>query len=268
MRLRLRRDFAESQPRHFALKSFAVWSDMEALSTGIATLPAERSRHFMIPPKPHQILLLLIALAFSGCASSAIRTQPASPRIQLANVYRPAITSDVTRVAVLPVSGDVQPAEALREMDNTFHAEFNKPQVFEGIRISRAELAQIIPGAQLSSTAPVPGELLLALRERYAAEAVLFTDITHYRPYRPISISVRTRLVSLKSNEVLWAIDSTFDSAEPAVAQAARTFSKLTEQNPVLLKAADSSGVLLSPQRFARFVAREIFATLPARKLP
>jgi hypothetical protein len=67
---------------------------------------------------------------------------------------------------------------------------------------------------------------------------------------------------------VIWAIDATFDSAEPGVAAAARNFSKLTEQNPGLLKAADSSGVLLSPQRFARFVAREVFATLPNRIAP
>jgi hypothetical protein len=76
---------------------------------------------------------------------------------------------------------------------------------------------------------------------------------------------VRTKLVTLHGNQVLWAIDSTFDSAEPGVAAAARTFSKLTEQNPVQLKASDSSGVLISPQRFARFVAREVFATLPNR---
>jgi hypothetical protein len=159
----------------------------------------------------------------------------------------------------------VQPPDALREMDKTFHAEFNKPHVFEGVRVDRSEMMQIIHRDQLPSTETVPRELLLALRDKYAAEAVLFTDITHYRPYRPISIGVRTKLVSLSTNDVLWAIDASFDSADPAIADAARNFSKRTEQNPNIIPASDSSGVLLSPQRFARFVAREVFATLPKR---
>jgi hypothetical protein len=204
----------------------------------------------------------------SGCvtgASSAIRKQPASPKVQLANVYRPPVDGGLSRVAVLPLSGEVQPPDALREMDQTFFSEFNKAQVFEGVRVVRTEMMEVIHQEQLPSTEAVPREMLLALQQKYSAEGVLFIDITHYRPYRPISISVRTKLVSLKTNEVLWAIDSTFDSAEPGVADAARMYSKLTEQNPVILKASDSSGVLLSPQRFARFVAREIFATLPKR---
>ena len=216
-------------------------------------------------------LPLATALVLAGCTTghqSAVLAHPASPNVQLANVYRPPVAGTLTRVAVLPLSGDVQPADALREMDKTFHAEFNKPQVFEGVKVNRSELADIIHREQLSSTESIPQELILAVQQKYSAQAVLFTDITHYRPYRPISISVRTKLVSLKNNDVLWAIDSTFDSAEPSVAEAARKFSKLTEQNPVILKASDSSGVLLSPQRFARFVAREIFASLPQRALP
>jgi hypothetical protein len=212
-------------------------------------------------------LAVVLPLCLASC-SSALQKNPASPKAQLANVYRPPVAGLLTRVAVLPLSGDVQPPDALREMDKTFHAEFNKTQVFEGVKVGRMEMAEIIHQDQLSSTEAIPQELLLALQQKYSAEAVLFTDITHYRPYRPISISVRTKLVSLKTNEVLWAIDANFDSAEPGVAAAARTFSKLTEQNPVILKASDSSGVLLSPQRFARFVAREIFATLPNRVLP
>lgn len=217
---------------------------------------------------PLRLLTLLATLLLAGCLSgrsSAVKTHPASPKVQLANVYQPPMAGTVTRVAVLPLAGDVQPADALREMDRTFHAEFNKPQVFEGVRVSRSELSDLIHKDQLSSTEAIPRELLLALQQKYSAEAVLFTDVTHYRPYRPISISVRTKLVSLRTNDVLWSIDANFDSAEPAVAEAARTYSRLTEQNPTLLKASDSSGVLLSPQRFARFVAREVFATLPKR---
>jgi hypothetical protein len=216
-------------------------------------------------------LLLISVLAMTGCVTSktsAIIRKPASPNVQLRNVYRPPMDGRVMRVAVLPLSGDVQPPDALHEMDRTFLAEFNKTQVFEGIEVSRSEMVAMTRQEQISSVEVVPTEIIAALQKKYDVEAVLFTDITHYRPYRPIAISVRTKLVSLGNQGVLWAIDSTFDSQEPGVAAAARTFGKLTEQNQMNVMAADSAGVLLSPQRFARFVAREIFATLPVRLTP
>ena len=215
-----------------------------------------------------RIFTLLLALCFPACEvgrDSALKKHPASPKIQLANVYRPPMAGMLSRVAVLPLSGEIDPPDALREMDKTFYSEFNKTQIFEGVSVSRAEFQDILHREQLTSTEPIPRELINTLQQKYSAEAILFTDIAHYRPYRPISISVRTKLVSIKTGEVLWAIDSTFDSAEPQVAQAARDYSSLTEQSPIAIKASDSSGVLLSPQRFARFVAREIFATLPNR---
>lgn len=215
-----------------------------------------------------RIFTLLATVFFTGCmvgGDSAVRKHPASPKIQLANVYRPPMNGALSRVAVLPLSGEIEPPDALREMDKTFYSEFNKTQIFEGIPVTRAEFQELLHRDQIASTESIPKELINAVQQKYGAEAILFTDITHYRPYRPISISVRTKLVAIKTGEVLWAIDSTFDSAEPQVAQAARNYSSLTEQNPVAIKASDSSGVLLSPQRFARFVAREIFATLPNR---
>jgi len=213
-------------------------------------------------------LLLISILAVSGCVtdqSSAILRHPAPPTVQLRNVYRPPLDGRVLRVAVLPLAGDVQPPDALHEMDKTFLAEFNKAQMFEGTGVTRAEMVEMTRQEQISSVEAIPTELITLLRQKYDVDAVLFTDITHYRPYRPIAISVRTKLVSLGNQGVLWAIDSTFDSQEPGVAAAARTFGKLTGQNQMNVMAADSAGVLLSPMRFARFVAREIFSTLPAR---
>jgi hypothetical protein len=213
-------------------------------------------------------LLLLSLLAVTGCEfdpSIAVNRHPASPSVQLRNVYRPPMDGRVVRVAVFPLAGDVQPPEALHEMDRTFLAEFNKTQMFEGIEVNRSEMVELTRREQFSSAEPIPSELIAALRQKYDVEAVLFIDITHYRPYRPIAMSVRTKLVSLGDQGVLWAIDSTFDSAEPGVAAAARKFGRVTDQNGITSLAADSSGVLLSPSRFARFVAREIFATLPGR---
>lgn len=196
-----------------------------------------------------------------------MNTRPTSPSAQLANVYRPPVQGPLTRVAMLPICGDVEPEDAQKEIENIFHSEFNQSQTFEGVSVSRQELAGMIHQEQIASSAAIPPELFPALQDREGAEAVLFTDITYYRPYRPIAIGVRSKLVSLTTHEILWSIDVTFDSSEPAVADAAREYNRDTNQNQPQVKAPDASGTLLSPRRFARFVAREIYSRLPARVL-
>lgn len=215
------------------------------------------------------MLLLLGALiaGLSGCGGLAVQRRPASPKAQLANVFRPPVEGTLTRVAFLPLAGDVQPPDAMAEIERTFFSEFNKSQVFEGVSVSKAQLAEITGQERIRSTDTLPVDFLAQIEERTGAGAVLFTDISHYRPYRPIAIGVRSKLISIRTREVLWSVDATFDSAEPTVAAAAREYGKVTEQSPIQVKAADSAGVLLSPRRFARFVARELYDRLPARSI-
>ena len=219
-------------------------------------------------------LILCVAipamLLWSGCSGGgpiAVKTRPATVQGQLLNVYRPPVQGTLTRVAMLPISGNIQPQDAEQEIENIFHSEFNQNQTFEGVAVSRQELTGIIRQEDIASNAVIPPELFPNLRERDGAEAVLFTDITYYRPYRPIAIGVSSKLVSIATHQVLWSVDVTFDSSEPAVAAAAREYNRVTNQDQPQVKAPDAEGTLLSPRRFARFVAREIYNRLPARAI-
>ena len=101
------------------------------------------------------------------------------------------------------------------------------------------------------------------MREVYDADAVLFTEITHFRPYRPIAIGVRSSLVDLESGQVIWAFDDLFDSGEPSVSAGAKRFHLAHSRNVYPLHSAEV--VLQSPTFFSKYVAYEMFMTLPER---
>ena len=89
---------------------------------------------------------------------------------------------------------------------------------------------------------------------------VLFTDLSSYKPYKPISISVRSKLVDIKSGEFLWAIDETFDAGHANVIVGASIFQ---EKSQVRVLSAKTGSVLHSPRAFSKYVASTIFSTLP-----
>jgi hypothetical protein len=165
-----------------------------------------------------------------------------------------------SRVVMLPIYSTEMLGGAQRDMDATFRAQLTPALPYEIVSISRPELERILGRAQISSTEAIPPETLRALRDKYAANAVLFTDITLYHPYRPIAIGVRTKLVSVDSLQILWAADRVVDSAEPATAEEAVRFA---DPNTKATSDRANQVILQSPRRFAGFVAHEIYSTLP-----
>ena len=92
-------------------------------------------------------------------------------------------------------------------------------------------------------------------------DGIVFTDLTHYSPYRPLAIGVRAKLVDAASGEVRWAFDYIFDSGTPAIALAAKTYQTRYNGDNLPL-AGDGGTVLISPTRFARFVANQTYVSL------
>jgi len=97
--------------------------------------------------------------------------------------------------------------------------------------------------------------------EEYDVDGVLFTDVTHYSPYRPIAIGVRCKLVDVHTGIQRWVFDHLFDSGAPAVAVAAKQFAEEqdSEQLPI---PSDGAGILDSPSEFGKYVAHETYRSL------
>lgn len=217
----------------------------------------------------------LLALSLAGCnavrrATGPLRTTatPPPPAAKTANFYKPPMpdkSMPMRRVAMLPLSSGQVTPEALRDITAAFHAELSKKALFEVVPISGSELEAMCGQRQLSSVAPLPAQVLEALREKFGADGVLFTDITHLHAYRPVAIGVRAKLVDVGSGAISWASDCVYDSGHPAVAESARQFQR-QYSDPHRSIPDDGGSALISPSRFAKFVANATFNSLDANQ--
>lgn len=211
--------------------------------------------------------LCVCLLLGTGCHSTEMLTDPVfGPSYVPKNVYLEpgAWLLTMRRVAILPISCDeTDPAKinGCETLEPLLVMELSKSQHFECVKLQPELLKKISSRPRWSATDRLPQDLLELIGKETGCDAVLFSELTHYRPYSPLVIGWNLKLVELKTRKVLWAVDETFDAGEPAVANGARRFQMDRQQaNPVL---ADSRQVLSSPRLFGQYTARTIVATLP-----
>lgn len=215
-------------------------------------------------------LLLLSAFFLQGCsltqkAQDLWRGTP--PPFTATNAYTTGtLREELDRVLVLPIYYEADGQPDLSLLDNVFASELNKTLLFEVVPVTRNALQRQIGQAQFSSVELLPPTLFASLKKMYGAQAVLFIDLTHYDPYRPIAVGLRCKLANLNDGTIIWAFDQVFDAGDPRVAQAAMQFFEQLNTNPYPLNRAES--ILQSPQRFSRYVAFATFQTLPQRPSP
>jgi hypothetical protein len=180
------------------------------------------------------------------------------------HVSRGAIPAAVRRVAVLPLHAAQSRATEVSGLEDAFRGELAGMERFEITPISRAEMTARFGRESFASSAALPEDFLARLRADFGVDGVLFLDLTQYRPYQPVAVGVRAKLVVAGDPVALWSFDSLFDSSRPEVANAARQFSSGSKRPGGADE--DSTGVLQSPGRFAKYVGHAMFATLPPRR--
>lgn len=207
-----------------------------------------------------RVFLAVLALAAAGCATRRVAIAPPPPPPQ--NYFSPdAAGTPMRRVAMLPVYHISYPDHYLRTLDETFEAELAKKALFEVRPVSRSQMEVLFGQRQLESTDSLPADALMRLRKLTGAEGVLFTDLTHLSPYRPLSMGVRTKLVDAATGKIRWAFDYVFDAGNTSIAEAAKRYQLLYSDQRQPLK-TDGGSILLSPARFAKYVACETYASL------
>ncbi len=169
---------------------------------------------------------------------------------------------DFVRVAMLPIYTRVPTAGAVNDLDEIFRAELAKALPLEIVQISRSEMLAVVGAEQIESTSIVPQKLIQHLQAKHAVQGVVFTDMPLYRPYRPITIGVRSKLVHIPSMDIMWSADGILDSAEPGIAASAVTYALGNLKAPGK-GAADV--ILQSPRRYAAFVAHGLYGTMPGQ---
>jgi hypothetical protein len=63
-------------------------------------------------------------------------------------------------------------------MDGIFRAELSKVVKYEIVQVSRTDMASLINREAVSSSEIIPSSVIAMLRQKYGADAVLFTDFT------------------------------------------------------------------------------------------
>jgi hypothetical protein len=165
------------------------------------------------------------------------------------------------RVAALPICSTTPTGGAIQDLDEIFRAELSKLLPLEVVTVSRADLLATIGEAQIDSTTVIPLKLVQFLQKKYAVQGIVFTDMPVYRPYRPINIGVRSKLVQISDMRVLWSASGILDSAEPGIAASALQYAEQNLHGP---GGGGSQLVLQSPRRYAAFVANGLYGTLPS----
>lgn len=210
---------------------------------------------------PKLNVLLAVASVLSGCQSRPVlppRAKPDAPQ----NWFLPTVGGRVIRrVALLPVCHERLPGEALKDLDLVFNSELTKKTLFEVVPISRREMEGLIGLREVSSVEKVPGDLFRKLRDVYGVEGVMFTDVTHYSPYRPVSLGVRSKLVDVETGRIHWASDVIYDSSNAGVAAAARNYAFVLGKDNFPIQ-GDGGTILMSPRFFAQFAAHANYVSL------
>jgi hypothetical protein len=167
------------------------------------------------------------------------------------------------RVALLPCYHPDSANSILSFCDQVFHQELSQERIFEIIQLSPEELKTITGHERVASSRNLPSNFLKIIEEYTAANGVLFIDLDSYKPYRPMSLGVRSKLVDLKSGEFMWAIDETFDAGHASVIVGTSQFQDVSQVRALSNRTKGS--VLHSPRNFTKYVASTVFSTLPRR---
>ena len=228
---------------------------------------------------------LAVVFAFPACTNSKFRTLNDKSTGRIKQISEPTMTAPpqpvstgivwpagMRRLAVLPIHANRPIDDIQRDMDGIFRGELSKVVKYEIVQVPREEILKLTSREAVSSSSEIPADVIKALRQKYAADAVMFIDFTVFRPYRPIAIGVRAKIVDLRNMEVIWVADGILDTAEPDVAELATQFAGMGLNIPYISptiqkgKSRESASgnqiILQSPRLFAGFVAHEAFATL------
>lgn len=211
----------------------------------------------------------MLALAQAGCRMVGHQPICLTAPYRPTNVYsgQDTLPVNLVRVAVLPLTCNGPQTSMVagrQELDPLLIAQLIATKKFEVIPVSAAELQRQTGRAYWTGAETLPSDFFATLRKTYGCDAVLFCELTEFRPYQPLAVGWRLRLVNARDRRILWACDEQFDAGEPAVIAGALRYQRQNQDQPD----DDSAGwlALNSPRWFGQYTLAEVLSTLPRRR--
>jgi len=214
------------------------------------------------------VAMVMVGLAvLTGCTTPGSGAKVVSDSGLPRNVFCEAgrMPDDLKRVAVLPlgVMGEDAVLESGREaLYPILQSELMRAARFEVIPVSPEQCRQWTGRTGWSASETLPRDFFERLRQGTGCDAVLFSQLTRYRPYPPVAVGWRLQLVMDDPIRAWWAVDEVFDGGDPVVAEAARAYYKVHFAPPA---GSDPDSILSTPRRFGQFTLTAVTESLPPR---
>jgi hypothetical protein len=215
------------------------------------------------------ISLPMLACLYVGCG-----TIPIPDRVVLGSSYQPGniyrqserLPESLRRVAILPLSVSVDESlrtEGREALQPLIYSELAKCKLFELVYVTHAELQQWTGRSDWRAEEKLPPNFFEKLKDQLGCNAVLFCELSQYRPYKPLVIGWQLKLIDSDEPRSWWSADEVFDAGEVSVSNAARRY--YFEYFRDGAASGDSNLILSSPRRFGQYTLSALFATLPSR---
>ena len=208
---------------------------------------------------------LLTGCETSGAAAAGLSSAGKPENVFLATNKLPA---DVKRVAILPLACDAKRADLAagrEELQSVLVAELIKTKKFEVVEISPEEMERLTGQPGWTGAEILPADFLDALNKACGCDAVMFCELTEFRPYPPLAVGWRLKLVDVRNKETIWAGDEIFVSPQ-FIAHNAQWADDLGLTTDYGSDAENARWLAAnSPRQFGENSVASLLNTLPAR---
>jgi len=203
--------------------------------------------------RPVCIALAALALCTTGCnRRSDAAKHPVSWQREVG-------LSAVRRVVVLPAAFEEEAGRSAESLDATIATALRDRNQQVVLRATGTDLPADLAAGVRSDRIEV--DSILALRDRFRADAILIAHCHRFRGYDPVALSLTLHLISCHDGSVLWSASGDFDGARATVQADLASWYRHRQ--------ADSGNsvqtwrlALQSPSLFSRYAADRLFRTM------
>ena len=200
-------------------------------------------------------ILILGLLLLGGCQATVPPKSTSCLNFNKAASFK---TVQIRRVLLLPFEYTTDRDAVIDEVTEAFVVELRKVGSFEVV-VPTGDKSLLFLDQNIWAKGSVNFASALALRNKFDVDAIIFGNITHYRPYEPMLLGVKLSMISTDTGDVVWSADGVFDSNENDVAELVKQYFENTHQKSSLY---GWKLILLSMRRYSQFVANQLAETL------
>ncbi len=184
---------------------------------------------------------------------------------QNAFAWSPVLPADLRRVALLPLTCEAKSlddAEGRDALEPILQQELLKARRFEVLSIAPDPLQKHTGQPSWRQEETLPADLFEWLKTASGCDAVLFCHLTAFQPYPSLLIGWRMRLVDLRTQTTLWAVDQVFDAGQMKPEGGKPPWTAWLGLDSGTGR-SEEWALRNSPRRFGQYALARVFSTLP-----